>query len=363
MRLIDKYIIKSIVKSFLGIVGVFFFLYIIIDIFNALEQIIEFKVPLKILIDYYTSFLPIIFIHTSPVACLLSTLFVLSKLNSGNEIIALRSAGLNIWQITKSTILFACIISAIILWVNENVVPQATMTTNRIKNQHIEPYSAENRKEKIYNLAFYGLENRLFFINSFDPKLNTLEGLTILKHDSKQNLRKKIFALHSTWEEDKWKCEKCQIYYYDILDKEYVDFYEEKYLDFPETPEDLLMQHRQVSFMNISQLKEYIDKLTFSGAKSVIRNLKVELNQKFAYPLSNLIIVLMGLPFALMSRRRKALTFTSLGISIGIGFIYYVINAVRIALGKLGVFHPIIAAWFANFVLLFTALYLIKKVH
>jgi len=363
MRIIDKYIVRSIIGSFFGILGVFFFLYIIIDLFTNLEQIIEFEVSLSILIDYYLSFLPIIFIHTSPIACLLCTLFILSKLNSNNEIIALRSAGLNIWQITQSVIIFACIISAVIFFLNEIVVPEATAITNRIKIEHIEPYNPENKKEKIRNLAFYGLENRLFFINTFDPKTNTLEGLTILKHDSRQNLRKKVFALHTTWEDDQWKCQQCQIYYYDILDKEYVDYYEEKILDFPETPEELLRQHKQVTFMNIRQLNEYISKLAFSGAATVIRSLRVELHQKFAYPFSNLVIVLIGLPFALMTKRRKALTFTSMGIAIAVGFIYNVINAVSIALGKTGILPPVLAAWAANLILFAAALYLLRKIH
>ncbi|MFC1594544.1 LptF/LptG family permease [Candidatus Omnitrophota bacterium] len=363
MRIVDKYIVRSVIASFLGIISIFCFLYIIIDLFTNLEQIIEYNVSLRIIIEYYISFLPIIFIHTSPIACLLSTLFILAKLNSNNEIIALRSAGLNVWQITKSTIVFACIISAIIFWFNERIVPAAMATTNNIKIEHIEPYSEENKKDKINNLAFYGLENRLFFINSFNPKTNTIKGLTILKHDSRQNLRKKVFALEATWQDSKWHCNKCQVYYYDILDKEYVDYYEEKDLDFPETPTDLLRQHKQVSFMNIRQLQEYINKLTFSGAQSVIRNLTVEMQQKFAYPFSNLIIVLVGLPFALMTRRRKALTFTSLGIALGIVFIYYVINAVCVALGKAGVMPPLLAAWTSNIILLITALLLLRKIH
>ena len=363
MRLIDKYIIRSIIASFIGTIAVFFFLYIIIDLFTNFEQIIDYKVTLLTLKDYYLSLLPVIFIHTSPIACLLSTLFCLAKLNSGNEIIALRTAGLNIWQITKSTILFACLVSALIFWLNENVVPDAMETTHRIKTEKIEPYSAENTQEKITNLAFYGLDNRLFFISEFDPKTNTAEGMTILKHDSSQNLRNKVFALTATWKDNKWRCEKCQIYYYNLLGKEYVDYYEEKDLDFTETPHDFIRQYRKVSFMNIRQLKSYIQRLRFSGAHAVIRNLQVELQQKYAYPLSNVVIVLIGLPLALMTRRRKALTFTSIGISIAIGFLYYVFTAVSIALGKAGVFHPVVAGWLANVILFCTALYLLRKIH
>nr|MBP7163588.1 LptF/LptG family permease [Candidatus Omnitrophota bacterium] len=82
--------------------------------------------------------------------------------------------------------------------------------------------------------------------------------------------------------------------------------------------------------------------------------------QKYSFPLTNIIIVLVALPLPLSTGRRRAQTFSSLGIAIAIGFLYYVTNAVGLALGKGGIFPPLLAAWLAPVIFTGTALYLIK---
>jgi len=73
------------------------------------------------------------------------------------------------------------------------------------------------------------------------------------------------------------------------------------------------------------------------------------------------VIVLMGLPLAIMTGRRKAMTFTSIGIAMAIGFLYYVLNAVGLALGKGGALPPIVAAWLSPMIFLVAAGILIRR--
>lgn len=366
MRILDRYIAKSLIAIFLSSLLVFFFLYLIIDIFSNLGDFIEQKVPLQIVVEYYLSFLPVIFSQTAPFACLISALFSLGRLNSNNEILAIRCAGLNFWQITKSAICFGLIVSAFIFLVNEKVVPQAVLISNRIKDKKMtRKESIKGNKEAIHNLTFYGLNNRLYFIDTFNPNDNSLEGITILQQDKNQNLSAKIVALKGAWLKDRWKFQQCQIFYFDLSGQmnDKVEYFEEKIMDISETPEEFLRQRIQVSSMNIRQLKEYIYRFSDSGATTILNNLRVDLHQRIAYPFSNLIIMFVGMPFALMTKRRKGMTFTTLGICVCIGFFYYVINAIGLALGKGGIFTPVLSAWLANIAFSFLASYLIIKIH
>ena len=100
---------------------------------------------------------------------------------------------------------------------------------------------------------------------------------------------------------------------------------------------------------------------TSSDTRSpLINNLKVDLHQKISFPMGNIIIVLVGLPLALMTGRRKAQSFVALGIAIGVGFFYHLFNVVMLAFGKGGLFPPIVAAWMAPAVFSLFAYYLIK---
>lgn len=365
MRILDKYILRSLILIFIFSLLLFFFLYIMVDAFSNLDEMLDRKVEFITMVEFYLSFLPIIFVQMAPIVCLLSGLFALSNLNANNEVIAMRTAGLSFWQITKSIISFGMVISVLIFAVNELIVPGAVSLTDKIKNERMVYATARSKKELIHNFTFFGLKNRLYFINTFDPNNKTLEGITILEQDNQQNLKAKIVALNGEWRRNRWKFYKVQMLNFDRNGQltEAIQFFEEKTMDIPETPNDFLLQRVQISAMNIKQLSDYIYKFKYSGAKAILRNLYVDFHQKIAYPFSNIIILLTALPFGLMAKKRKGAAFTSLGVCLVIGFLYYVINAVVLALGKTGVIAPILAAWTTNILFALLARYLILKVN
>jgi lipopolysaccharide export system permease protein len=367
MRIIDRYITKSLVSIFMSMIVTFAFLYILIDVFTNMEDFIEKKVSMNIILDYYSSFLPIILVNTSPVACLIATLFTYSQLNSNNEIIALRASGMNFWRLTRPAICFGLIVSAGIFMINERFVPQSTLISKEIRDTQITVTivdKAQQAKPKIKNLTFYGLKNRLYFVDTFNPNNFEIEGITIVGQDENQNIKEKVVAFKGVWTGIAWKFYQVQTTSFDSAQPNMpgdVRVYPEKLMDIKETPQDFLKQRLQVNAMNMKQLNSYIQRFSTSGASRAINNLKVDFHQKLAFPAGNLVIMLVGLPFALMMGRRKAVTFTSIGIAIAIGFLYYVFNAVGLALGKGGAVPPILAAWLAPIIFFIAGAILIKK--
>ena len=303
--------------------------------------------------------------QTSPIACLIATLFTFGSLNNTNEIIVMRCSGLNFWKITKPAIYFGLIVSVIIFWINEKYVPQANINLQKIRTENmILKSDRERRKKAIKNLTFYGLKNRLYFIDTFNPQTYKLSGITIIEHDDNANIEQKIVALTGNWTGIAWKFYQCQITSYDAIVSNRVKkikIYKEKLMDIKETPKDFLRQRLNVSSMNIRQLNEYIKRFSNSGAIKALNNLKVDVHQKIASPFGNFVIILVGLPFALMVQSRKRSTFTSLGIAISIGFLYYVANAVTLAFGKGGFLPPLLSAWAAPIIFTGIAIALIEK--
>ena len=365
MRIIERYISISIIGTFIATIFIFCFLYILIDAASNLNDFIARKVPFLILIQFYLSSLPLIFIYTSPIACLIATLLTYSHLNNNNEIVALRTSGMSFWRITKPAIYFALVVSALTFFVNERFVPQAAASSQEIRNENLilKADSESKKQARIKNLTFYGLKNRLYFIDSFDPNTFDLEGITIIGQDASQNMQEKIVALKGKWTGLAWKFYQCHITTLDTAvpgASENLHYEEEKLMDIKETPQDFMRQRLDVTSMNIRQLHDYIVRFSNSGAKKALNNLRVDLHQKIAFPSRNIIIMLVGLPLVLMTGRRKAITFTSIGIAIAIGFFYYVIEAVGLAFGKGGYFAPVISAWIAPVIFLAAAIYLIK---
>lgn len=364
MRILDRYILKSVLALFISCIFVFLFLYFIIDILSHLEEILKQQVTWSLLIRYYLWYMPVMFVQISPFACLLSTLYAFGKLNHENEIIAMRSSGLSVFQIGKTAIVMGILLSLFVFWVNDRIVPRSLSISEKIKVQMEQgaKKQKEKKQEVINNLAIYGLKNRLYFINRFSPETNTMDGIIILEHDEKQNIIRKIVANKGSYSENLWKFYQCITYNFDengqIIQEP--TFFEEEIMAIPESPADFMSQRQRPEFMTIAQLEDYIWKLSRSGAKGVTRNFKVDLYQRFTSPFTNLVIILLGIPFALKMKRR-ATGISSIGLSIGVGFFYYILEAVCIALGKGGALPPILSASLSHILLLCYSLYLIKN--
>ena len=362
MRILDRYILKSALAIFLTCLLVFLFLYIIIDLFSNLDEILKQKVALNFLLEYYLAFLPIIFVQVTPVASLVATLYTFARLNRDNEIIAMRASGLSIFGITKTVIIFGTIISIFVFWVNDRFVPSSLFWMEKTKEQ-IETNAKktqEKEHEVIDNLSMYGAKNRLFFVNKFYYGKNIMEGITILVHDDHQNITKKIVANKGVYRGGLWRFYQSITYNFDENSQIVGEplYFEEEIMAIPETPQEFLSQRERTDLMTIAQLDDYIWKLSKSGATTVIRNLKVDLYQRFTSPLTSLIIILLGIPFSIRMKKR-ATGLSSLGLSVMMGFLYYVLNAVSIALGKSGILMPILSSVLAHIIVLTFSLYLI----
>ena len=362
MRVLDRYIFKSVLNIFLSCLITFFFLYIVVDIFSHLDEILKQRVSINILFQYYLSYLPMIFVQVTPIACLLATLYTFGTLNRNNEIIAMRASGLSIFEISRTIIIFAVVASAAVFWVNDRLVTSSASEKIKEQMESGSKVKKDNKSEALTNLSMYGLRNRLYFVNKFYPDKNTMEGIVILEQDEKQNITKKIVANKGVYKDGIWRFYQSITYNYNkngqVIDEP--QYFDEEIMAIPEGPEDFLNQRQRPEFMTIAQLEEYLWKLSKSGATTVIRNLKVDLYQRFAYPFTAIVSILLGIPFSLKMKKR-ATGLSSVGLSIIVGFLYYVLNAVGIALGKAGILTPILSVSLSHLLGLTTSLYLIKS--
>lgn len=344
MRILDRYITKSMVSTFLGCMFIFLFLYIVVDLFSHLDDVLKEKVVIAALLNYYLSFLPLMFIQVAPMACLLSLLYSIGNLSKTNEIIAMRSSGLSIWRISLPAIAFGLIVSSFVFMLNERFLPKAQSINYQLKNEMFKKDGSGENKN-IYNLAVYGQDNKQFFIDIYHAKEQMMQNVVILEHDENQNVVSKITAKEAYFKKNRWLFRDCIMSYYDKDGRPLGEpfYFKNKIMYLNDKPKDFVNQQQKAMFMNIPQLSDYIKRLSNSGATAVLRNLKVDLYNKFTLPFTSLVIILVGIPFALgKSRRGQAVA--SLGLCIGISFLYYVFNQTSIAFGKLGVIPPVISA-------------------
>ncbi|MBZ0165411.1 MAG: LptF/LptG family permease, partial [Candidatus Omnitrophica bacterium] len=256
-------------------------------------------------------------------------------------------------------------ISVLVFWMNERFVPESYQSTREIKqdNMMIASDVKRRKQESIKNLTFYGLNNRLFYVHHMNPSTNELYGITIIEYDENARIKEKVVALEGKWTGLVWKFFTCNITTYGeggISQPLKVKVYKEKLMDIKEDPEDFMRQRVKVSAMNLKELREYINRFSSSGATRAINSLRVDMHQKMAFPWQNFVVIFLGLPFALMTKSRKGMTFVSVFISLAVAFAYYVLSAVFLAFGKGGLLPPVMAAWIPPALFLGTGLIIIE---
>lgn len=351
MRILDKYIAKYFIVPLLYCLTVFIVLYVIIDVFGRLDEILKHNIHMGILLEYYLSMIPLIIIQTTPVASLISTIYVLGTLNKYGEITAMRAAGISIHRILMPFIYIGLAITILIFSISEKVLPQSMRKAESIKENSIENADKTKpaNKKIIPNIALYGKNNRLIFIDNFNPSSKTAMGITILEQDKKDNVALKINAHEAKWIDGKWIFS--DILMYKLDDKGMVlgapEFFQEKILNM-EKPKDLISKGTNYDYMSFHDLLNYIKNFSETSPKLITR-LRVDLHQKISFPFISFVVILIGAGFALKIRQRgKATALLGIGMSIIIGFIYYTFMASCIALGKSGALPAFVSAHLAN---------------
>ena len=111
-----------------------------------------------------------------------------------------------------------------------------------------------------------------------------------------------------------------------------------------ERPEDFAKEMPAPEEMNFLELRSYIDRLRASGAR--VANFLVDLHVRLAFPLVNLIVVMIGASVATRLRMQSAAM--GFGLSVAISFVYYAFMRTGQALGHNGALPPYLAAWLGD---------------
>ncbi len=348
MRTLDRYILKQIISPFLYCIAIFTFLYIVIDLFENLDEILKEHIALSTLGRYYLNFIPLMFIQTSSIAMLVSTTYVLVNLNRHNEITAMRTAGISILRISTPFLIMAFMVSVLCFLVSDKVVPRTSVITSSIKQEEMK--RGPRKATKLSNVTLYGTQNRLIYVKSYDIENESLNDIIILEQDKNRIIQSKIIARQAKWKGSEWKFYDVTVYKLDREGriKETPLNYEEKFLGIREKPEDFQKSQTDPMLMSYRELKNYINKFRGIGEQTV-RRLLVDLYCKVSFSFTSFIIVLIGIPTVLVIKAKRGLLLV-LGLSMAIGFIYYAAMALSAGLGKAGFIPPLLSAWLANII-------------
>jgi lipopolysaccharide export system permease protein len=198
------------------------------------------------------------------------------------------------------------------------------------------------------NVIHFGQNNRIYNIRFFDGQNNIMKDVQIDEFNSSHNLVKQFVAKSGYWQNNQWLFSDGITREFDQQGKNIVK--EEKFdrinLALPENPGDFQREAKKSTEMDYRELKDYIVRLRKNGLPA--NKEQVELGLKFSYPFANLVILLMGIPFALWTKQAgKVMNF---GTGMAIAFVFWGTIEVGHALGENRVLTPVLSAWLSNII-------------
>ncbi len=351
-KIINIYILKEMIPNFTTSLIVFTFLVLAGRILKLTEWMVNHGVsPSQVLlITLYT--LPYVLFYTLPMATLLASLIAFSRLNEDNEIIALRSSGVSLYQIFPPVVIFSIISYLFASFIAIYLFPVGNHSMARLLFEVARSNTSIGIKQGIFNDS---IPNIVLYANHISAHDQTMEGVfifderdpglsnTIIARQGKisSNSKQMSINLHLTdgsifmVSKDLDSSRKLQFNSYDLN------------IELSDIMNRFSSRMKRKKEMSIFELRRQLKKTEKGTGKH--NKLAIELQRKFSIPFACLLLGLIGLPLGLM-RRTKGRSW-GVALSFAVFMIYYILLFVSDSLGEIGKINPVLAMWIPNMVL------------
>jgi lipopolysaccharide export system permease protein len=366
MTLLDRYIIRQFLQTFLFGLVAFLLIFLVVDLMEKLDDFIDAGVNSPVIVQYYVHFMPEIIKLMTPVGMLLAALFVTGRMAQQNELAAMKSSGMSLYRLLAPFAAVSLAVSLGGIYFNAWVVPYANQTKFDIERKYLHRISPtasrfniffQDGRTRLVSIGFYDSNSRLANRVSIQDFADTNLTVLVRRYDAQQmqwdagssDLRDPAETgwslMHGTLR--RFASDDHTIEHFDRLAVGRLSL----------TPDDIQKKQRKPDEMDFGELKEFIESQQRAG-QDVSRWL-VDYHSKIAFPFASLIVVLFGVPFS--SNKRRSGVAIEFGISIAATFIYLGFMKTSQVFGYNGDLHPILTAWLAN--LLFLAAGFVNLLH
>jgi lipopolysaccharide export system permease protein len=187
--------------------------------------------------------------------------------------------------------------------------------------------------------------NRFVHISLIETQSDLIRGMSVFELSPDFDLARRVDAREATWAAGGWTLRDG---YMLELDQQPVRIepFRTMGIALDEAPEEFARVARSPQEMSYTQLRDYIQRLVSSGVSAT--RYRVDLYAKVATALVSLVMALIGVSFGLRTGRAGVMLWV--GACIPIGFLYWMLLSLGIALGRGGALPPLVAAWLPNLV-------------
>ncbi|MDR0823163.1 MAG: LptF/LptG family permease [Endomicrobium sp.] len=358
MKTIYFYISKKFFKIFIFTTCGLALLVLISEVFYRIGVYMQYKTPILLILAHLLTRVPWQTILAFPMATLLALLFSLGDLAQKNEITAIKAAGINLWKIITMFIFIGFLIGVLDLTAREFIIPRTTYLHEKIDKQiRNQEFNAEITQFSDFIVS--PSNNIRLSARHLDTKKQIMQDIVIEDYDDDFRIRKLLIAEKAVWKDNAW-------FLLNGIERKFgADLWDEMIFteynsDIHLNPQDLIIEDVRYDSMTTKQFKKYINQLQIFGNPAI--KARIQLNARYAMIFCHLIVMLIGIPFALGINNKigKIINFS---IALALTFLYWGVQAISQSMGQNNMISPFIAAWLPNFLFLPLGIFMLSKIR
>lgn len=357
LSIIDKYILKRYLTTFVVMLLMFVPIGIVIDVSEKVNKMIENHVPMKAIALYYVDFTIYFANLLFPIFLFLSIIWFTSKLANNTEIIAILSSGISFTRFLRPYIMGATIVSVFALLMGFFLVPKASEGFKNFRYMYLIG-NGQNEMRENSNVLRQISKDEYIYVSSFNNDAQTAFDFSMEKFENNK-LKYKVSASRIKWNEQDstytlFNYQKRKVG--EISDQLYTE--EKKDTVFNFDLEDLTPLVYIAETLPYFELNKFIDKEKERGSSNINVYLVV-LYKKYSIPVSAFILTIIAVSVSSMKRRGGMGMNLAIGILLAFAFVF--LDKVFGVLAEKSAAPPIIAVWIPNIVFGILAIYLLRN--
>jgi len=354
-RIIYQYIFKELLGPFsLGLL-VFTCILLMNKVLKLMDLVVNKGVSLGEVGALVAYLLPSFLVLTIPMSVLLAVLIALGRFSADSEIVAMKASGISLYQLVPPFALFCVIGFLLTNTLTLFLLPRGNFAFKQQLTRFASSHTMVGLKAGVFKDAF---DEVVLYINDYDRRQNLIKGIFISdrrdpEHPAEISGKKARLLQGKDPSEIVLQIFDGSLHKYDKNSGDY------QYLIFNTYEMDIALngsqKQRRIRYREMG-LFELFEK---TRADYVSPRVRVEIQQRFAFPFACLVFGLLGLPLGVYWRRGgKAYGFV---LSILIVFCYYILLSFGENLAKNAYISAFIGIWLPNVIYAGVGVVLFRK--
>lgn len=362
MKIIDRYLLRTFLVPFFYCLTAFMMIFVIFDLFDNLNDFIDGKTPVMLVVKYYLILLPTVLIRIVPTSLLLAVLYSLSSLTKNNELTAMRASGISIIRLMVPFLAVGLVSTLVVGLIHENIGPRAAYWCYNFVREQKKNDPAEVYIKQDLAIKHQGTR-RIWLVGEFDIRDYRMKQIEVIQQREDTSDAMKIRAKEAQWLDGRW-------WFKDLVEQTYdLDgnpmgpprfALTEEMVDLTEQPSLFLNEFKDPEFLSSLELVDYL-KTHKHREPAALARIEADLHSRLAMPWTCFIVTLLGIPFGSQTGRKGA--FLGVALSIGLFFSYYVLVNVGLGVAKKMVVPAVVGGWLPNIIFLIIGLVMVYRMR